>query len=153
MPMARYLVVAHKTADSPELQEALAAIAASDPDAEFELLVPATPMHDLVSDVQEDRLAAVARAESVARRLRANGLNVAAAAAGDSNAVDAIRDHLREHPGEHALVIATLPPGISQWLRLDVVTRAERLLGKAVIHVVAHGAANLGGDQPAAAES
>jgi hypothetical protein len=38
----RYLVVAHRTADSAELMDRLLALAAADPAAEFVLLVPAT---------------------------------------------------------------------------------------------------------------
>jgi len=135
--MSRYLVVAHKTAESPELLEALLDIARSDPGAEFELLVPASPARPLVSEVREDRRIADERAASAARRLAATGLTVVSAGAGDANVVDAIRDHLTLHSGYHALVLATLPPGISHWLRMDVVARAERLLGKPVVHVIA----------------
>lgn len=139
--MGRYLVVAHKTAESRELLEALLRIAASDAEAEFELLVPATPSATLVSEVIEDRAIAESRAASAARRFASAGLRVTSAHAGDANVVDAIRDHLSQHSGYHALVVSTLPPGISRWLGLDVVARAERLLGKPVVHVVAESAA------------
>lgn len=135
--MGRYLVVTHKTADSPELLDALSNLAGSDGEAEFELLVPATPVRQLVNNVDEDRHVAVLRANSAAKSLRAAGLKVTGATAGDANVVDAIRDHLGDHSGYHSIVIATLPRGVSRWLRMDVVTRAERLLGKPVIHVVA----------------
>jgi hypothetical protein len=44
------------------------------------------------------------------------------------------------HPGYDTLVICTLPPGISRWLKLDLVHRAERKFGPRVIHVVAEAA-------------
>ena len=135
--MSRYLVVAHKTGDSPELLQALKKIAEREADAEFELLVPATPMRDLVSDVDEDRREAARRAAVIKQRLVDQGLRATSATAGDANVIDAIRDHLGDHPGYHGLVISTLPPGVSKWLRMDVVRRARRLLGQRVIHVVA----------------
>jgi PhnB protein len=51
--------------------------------------------------------------------------------------LQAITDELRTHPGYATLVICTLPPGISRWLKLDLVHRAERKFGLRVIHVVA----------------
>ncbi len=42
--MARYLVVAHRTAKSPELAAKLREIQAQDPEARFVLLVPAVPL-------------------------------------------------------------------------------------------------------------
>ena len=45
--MARYLVVAHQTSESPEFIEALEELATTDPDAEFVLVIPATPVKHL----------------------------------------------------------------------------------------------------------
>lgn len=42
--MARYLVVAHRTAKSPELAAKLKELLAQDPEARFVLLVPAVPL-------------------------------------------------------------------------------------------------------------
>ena len=41
--MARYLIVAHLTAGSPELRRHVATVRKTDPTAEFTLLLPATP--------------------------------------------------------------------------------------------------------------
>jgi len=46
--MSQYLVVAHQTATSPELLQRLTDIAADDPQAAFTLLVPATPVVQLL---------------------------------------------------------------------------------------------------------
>lgn len=40
--MPRYLVVAHQTADSPELVGAIEALVNEDPESEFWLVVPVT---------------------------------------------------------------------------------------------------------------
>ena len=37
-----------------------------------------------------------------------------------------------------AIVLSTLPPGVSKWLRLDLVHRVEASFGLPVHHVVSH---------------
>lgn len=136
--MARYLVVAHKTVGSPELQRTMRELARCDDDAEFDLLVPASPRHPLVSDVRDDAAIAQATAMAAAAQFQAVGLRVSSARAGDANVVDAIRDQLREQPRYECIVIATLPPRLSHWLRIDALSRAQRLYAGRLIHVVAH---------------
>ena len=46
--MPRYLVLANQTAASPELTNAVREIVAKDAETEFVLLVPATPVEDLL---------------------------------------------------------------------------------------------------------
>ena len=43
--VASYLLIANQTAESPELLHATAEIHAHDPDAEFVIVVPATPLN------------------------------------------------------------------------------------------------------------
>jgi hypothetical protein len=62
-------------------------------------------------------------------------------AVGAPEPLQAITDELLAHPGYDTLVICTLPPGISRWLKLDLVHRAERKFGLRVIHVVAEASA------------
>ena len=45
--MARYLVVAHQTVTSPELLKVVRGVRDQDAEAEFVLLVPATPVPDV----------------------------------------------------------------------------------------------------------
>jgi hypothetical protein len=59
--MARYLIVAHQTAGSPELLERVRALAAADPEAEFTLLVPATPTGHLLHNWEEGEARQLAR--------------------------------------------------------------------------------------------
>ncbi len=47
--MAKYLLVAHQTAERQELLDAAKELAAQDGHAKFTLLVPATPVGDLLT--------------------------------------------------------------------------------------------------------
>src|SRR3990172_5799183 len=105
--MSRYLIVTHQTALSPDLQRKVSALVAEDAAAEKTLL-------------EETSRARVFRT-----------------AVGAPDPLQAITDELLMHPGYDALVICTLPPGISRWLKLDLVHRAERKFGLRVIPVVA----------------
>jgi hypothetical protein len=136
--MAQYLVVAHRTAKSPELAAKLKEIRERDPEARFVLLVPAVPPPGWVYEENEVRKKAEEEAQAAKAALEAQGIPIAQAKAGDISPLLAIEEELLAHPGAYrAIVLATLPPGISRWLRLDVHTRAERF-GLPVIHVIAH---------------
>lgn len=137
--MNRYLVVAHQTATSPELLNRLCDLAAFDPLAAFTILVPATPVtHLLVWEEGETQQVAQIRGEEAKALFESSGLNVSGTAVGDGSPVLAIGDELRRCPHRyHAIVLSTLPPGISRWLRLDAHNQAERKFNLPVIHVVA----------------
>jgi hypothetical protein len=137
----RYLVVAHRTADSAELMDRLLALAAADPAAEFVLLVPAT-LPNYLDEVAEGRVrpASVIAAERASRirdRMLGRGLNLAGARVGAWDPIQAIEDELRAETYS-TIVISTLPPGISRWLRMDVPARlARRYPQLEFVHVVA----------------
>ena len=139
--MSRYLVVAHQTATSPELLQCVTRLAADDPKATFTLLVPATPVTQLLICYvgrEESQEIAEKRAGEAEALFESEGLNVVRTAAGHSSPLHAIGEVLRRHPGEcDAIIISTLPPGISRWLRLDVHNRAARKFNLPVIRVVA----------------
>ena len=137
--MGRYLVVAHQTATSTELVQRLSELAAVDPQAAFTLLVPATPVaHLLVWEEGETRVVAENRAKEAKAQFESKGLKVARTAVGDSSPMLAIGDELRKYPNEYdAIVLSTLPPGMSRWLRLEAHNRAETELNLPVLHVVA----------------
>ena len=70
--MGRYLLVAHQTADSPELRGRVLELVRQDPAAEFVLLVPATPISVLTSVGGENRTAVgLARSRADVRRVKA----------------------------------------------------------------------------------
>jgi len=137
--MARYLAVAHQTADSPELIDRLRTLASDDSTAELVLLVPATPIQHLLTWVEGEAKAAAGRAADIARgRLEEAGLKVIRASVGDESPILAIEDELREHPAYYdAIVICTFPPGKSRWLGLDLPHQVERRFSLPIIHVVA----------------
>ena len=138
--MSRYLVVAHQTATSPELLQRLTELAADDPQAAFTLLVPATPVAQLLVPYMgraESREIAEKRAGEARALFESKGLNVVRTVVGHNSPLRAIEDELRGRPGQcDAIVLSTLPPGISRWLRLDVYNQAERKFNLPVIRVV-----------------
>jgi hypothetical protein len=138
--MSRYLIVSHQTALSPDLQRKVKALIVEDPAAEFAVLVPEAPGVPVTWEGETVDVAAQ-RAEAAKAALEETaGARVFRAATGVQDPLEAITDELRMHPGYDTLVICTLPPGISRWLKLDLVHRAERKFGLRVIHVVAEAA-------------
>jgi hypothetical protein len=136
--VSRYLVIAHQTATSPELQQCAARILHDDPGAEFAVLVPATPVqHRFTWEDGETIDAARARAAEAKAMLEGLGAHVLRTAIGGRVPLLAIADELREHPGYDELIIGTLPKGVSNWLKLDLVSQAGRRFGLPVIHVTA----------------
>jgi nucleotide-binding universal stress UspA family protein len=147
--MASYLVVAHQTAASPELIARLRALATTDPDAEFALLVPAKPVgaplyHNW--DVDEVHKASAERGQAAAAKLREAGLKVEAVRVGAPSPVDAVCDELLDRSGYAAIVLSTFPVGISRWLVGNLPKKLTMRTGLPVEHVVAH-------PEPGSAES
>ncbi len=140
--MAKYLVVAHQTALSPDLQKTVKALIVEDAAAEFALLVPDTPGLTVTWE-GETADSASQRADAAKALLEETvQARVFRTAVGRADPLQAITDELRAHAGYDALVICTLPPGISRWLKLDLVHRAQRHFGRRVIHVVAEAPAH-----------
>jgi hypothetical protein len=54
---------------------------------------------------------------------------------GDEHPVDAVRDVLERGERFDGIVLSTLKPGLSRWLRLDLISRVESF-GLPVVHVV-----------------
>lgn len=135
--MTRYLIVAHQTADSPQLVEAVKGIQRTEPDAEFGLLVPATPVNHLASWTRGEAESAAAEAGERARnRMAREGIGLREVFVGDANPVYAVGDVFNRSPWDHVLV-STLAPGVSRWVKMDVVSRLSRELPVPVTHVAA----------------
>ena len=135
--MSTHLVVAHQTAQSHELTQALKHIVEADQQAEFVLLVPATPSEFLVSQ-QEGSARDVARrvAKEAAASLRSAGFTIKWTVIGDQSPIVALDTEVRDHPEEYAgLVVATFPQGRSRWLDLYLLQAAEAL-SLPLVHVV-----------------
>ena len=137
--MARYLIVAHQTAGSPELLERVKALAAADPEADFTLLVPATPTGHLLHNWEEGEARQLARrrASEAMASLSAAGIPVAAARVGSHSPLEAVGDELQARPGYDRIVLSTFPPGVSCWLKGNLPAILERRFRLPVDHVVA----------------
>ena len=135
--MAKYLIIAHQTATSPELERAVVDLARRDEGSEFWLVVPATPVEHLATWTEgESQAMAEAQAETARKALEEAGARIVAATVGDASPVDAARDAMMEQSFD-AIVISTLPRRLSRWLRMDAVHRLEREVDLPVIHVEA----------------
>jgi hypothetical protein len=133
---AEVLVVANRTAGSPELLEALRERAGQGP-VKFHLLVPATP-HGVAwaADMHSGGGEAEAHVRAAVERLRAEGLEVDDGIVGDPDPVAAVEDAVNFKEFDE-IVVSTLPKHVSKWLRLDLPHRVERVTGKPVLHVTA----------------
>jgi hypothetical protein len=136
--MARHLIVAHQTAASRELIERVRELATSDPNAEFVLLVPATPTsHLLTWEEGEARQLAAQRARDASEALREVGVEVVAARVGSHSPLEAVGDELQANPGYASIVLSTFPPGLSRWLKGDLPNQLRRRYRLPIEHVVA----------------
>ncbi len=138
--MPRYLVLANQTAASPELTSAVREIVAKDAETEFVLLVPATPVEDLL-DWQDGDSETIAKrtAQAAQDHLAGVGAKVARTAVGDASPVKAIENELEQHQEKYdGIIISTLPLQRSRWVALDQPRRIERRFKVPVRHVVGH---------------
>ena len=138
--MARYLILANQTAASPELTEAVKQIVAGDAEAEFVLLVPATPVEDLLDWQDGDAETVATRTAQAAKdHLERVGAKVARTEVGDPSPVKAIENVLETHKTKYdQIIISTLPLQRSRWVALDQPRRIERRFNIPVCHVVGH---------------
>ena len=132
---ARVLVVANRTAESPELLDALQERAARGP-CEFTLLVPATP-HGLAwaADPDAGHEEAERHRQAFLDELREEGLEVEDAKVGDADPLAAIQDECNFSEYDE-LIVSTLPLKISKWLHVDLPRKARAATGLPVTHVV-----------------
>jgi hypothetical protein len=136
--MARILIVAHQTAGSQELLERVRSLAAADPEAEFTLLVPATPTGHLLHNWEEGEARQLARrrAAEAMETLGAAGVPLAAARVGSHSPLEAVGDELQARPDYDRIVLSTFPPGVSRWLRGNLPAILERRFRLPVDHVI-----------------
>ena len=131
--MRRYLVVANRTLGGDHLMAKVRECVAAGP-CKFHVLVPASHTHDFTWTEGGDRAAAEARLSEAIARLRASGA-VITGEVGDTNPIEAIGDVLRREQFDE-IVLSTLPPGASRWLRQDLPTRVRKQYRLPVQHIV-----------------
>jgi hypothetical protein len=132
---ARVLIVAHQTADSPQLKEAVARRAEQGP-CTFTLLVPTRPrgLHRVIDPEDhgfgeaEDRLEAAIPLLSEAAGTPVIGV------VGAHEPLAAVQDALNLL-GFDEVIISMLPVRVSRWFRLDL-PRKVRALGVPVSEVI-----------------
>jgi len=132
--MHRYLVVAHRTLGGTQLRATLDGLVAHGP-AAFHIVVPAEPPHDHAWTETEARHAAQLRLDQALERLASLDAAITSEV-GDPNPIEAVEDVLLRDPGFDAIIVSTLPPGPSRWLKGHLPRRIEERTGMRVIHVV-----------------
>jgi hypothetical protein len=139
---AKVLVVAHRTAATPALLEAIRDRANKGP-AQFHLLVPnpfIADWHPIHTDRHEE--AHLKQAQDVLALALplyddAAGAHVTGSVSIRHDPMDAIEETLRADDYDE-IILSTLPPGVSRWLHVDLPHRVAHL-GLPLTTVVARG--------------
>lgn len=134
--MARILVVANRTAESPQLLEEIKSRGGGNT---FVLVVPASG-HGLekAADPDAAREHTMPHLERALERLRGEGIEIEGSV-GDSDPLAAVQDAVNFGDFDE-VIVSTLPTRASKWLKLDLPTRVERTTGLPVTHVEAQDA-------------
>ncbi len=132
--MRRYLVVANQTLGGEHLLDEVRNRMAVGPSS-FHIVVPATsPADHAVWSEGEARALAQKRLELALARFRDLGAE-ADGEVGDANPIEAVRDCQSVERFDE-IILSTLPPGASRWLKQDLPHRMERACGVPLTHVV-----------------
>lgn len=138
--MRRYLVVANQTLLGERLLAEIRSRLAAGP-CQFHLVVPATHAKDhAVWTEGHDRVIAGGRLTEALERFRAEGA-VVYGEVGDASPLEAIGDVVRREPPFDTVIVSTLPPGISRWIKQDLPHRIERAYDLPLALVVSEPAA------------
>jgi hypothetical protein len=131
----KVLVVADRTADSPDLIAALHRTSRSG--ASFTLVVPAVP-HGLAwaADMKAGWAEAVTRAGRAADRMRQEGLELDEVIVADPDPFAAVGDALHARKFDE-VIVSVLPRGLSRWLALGLPARLRRSVDLPVVQVTA----------------
>ena len=150
--MHRYLVVANQSLDSDELLQLVRDRVAAGP-SEFLLVVPATPVKDLVSNAMpipmpvmggsptlpappaEARRMAQAKLDGTLRTMTAAGIR-ATGTVGDPDPLRAVGEAVAGEQFDE-IIVSTLPARVSRWLHQDLPGRLEHEFHLPVTHVPA----------------
>lgn len=132
--MRRYLVVANQTLASGQLLSTLRDLHQRGP-CSFHVVVPASTPKDHSWTDGEARHTARSRLETAMAKLASEGFEVTGEV-GDERPLEAVQDILLRGETFDAIVLSTLPPRLSRWLKRDLVRRLEATTRLRVIHVV-----------------
>ena len=132
--MHRYLIVANRTLTGPHVVTEITKRAAEG-DAEFHVVVPAVPAHATFWTEGQAHADARARLDEAIHILRDAGIE-ATGEVGDENPVRAVGDVVNRMPVDE-IILSTLPPGASRWLKRDLPHKLARTYHVPVTHIVA----------------
>jgi len=138
--MTRYLVVAHETVTNPELLKQVRAVREQEGEAEFVLLVPATPVRHLLfrrGDVHDADVAARKLADRARTLFAKRGVPLSDVRVGAPDPMEAIDGEVELNPGYAGFIISAVPEEKSRWLRMDLPRTVRSKYGLPVYHVVA----------------
>jgi hypothetical protein len=123
----RVLVVAHRTAATPALLDAVRERAAQGPTA-FTLLVPNTAhgLHRVVDPEDQEAGEAQTVLDLALPLLKDAAGGPVEGIIGDPEPLNAIQDAINLH-GFDEIIISTLPKRVSRWLHLDLPSKANGL--------------------------
>jgi hypothetical protein len=131
--MRDYLVVANQTLGGEHLIGRIREYTAAGP-CRFHVLVPITLPTDHLWSEGEVIAVATARLETALAAIRELG-GEADGQVGDSHPMRAIEDAFLDRSFDE-IILSTLPPGLSRWLRLDLPRRVAARFAVPVTHVV-----------------
>jgi len=131
--MRRFLVVANQTLGGAHLRERIVSLMAEGP-CQFHIVIPASHPSGAWSDGEVVAMAS-RRLDDALTSLRRLGVDVSGEV-GDASPVRAIGDALLQQEFDE-IILSTLPPGPSRWLRQDVVHRVQRTFSVPCTHIVA----------------
>ena len=132
--MANVLVVANRTAECEELEQALKERAGEGDDVKFTLVVPSAHGFAKAADPDVGIPEAQHHVDNAVAKLREAGLDVEGQL-GDPDPVAAVQD--AHNSGSYdEVIVSTLPTHLSKWLHLDLPRKAAHATGLPVTHVV-----------------
>ena len=132
--MPNVLVVANRTAECEELQQALKDRAAKGDDPRFTLVVPSAHGFAKAANPDEEAPEAQGHVDNAVAKLRGEGLEVEGRL-GDPDPLAAVQD--AHNAGSYdELIVSTLPTHLSKWLKMDLPHKAAHATGLPVTHVV-----------------
>jgi hypothetical protein len=132
--VARYLIVANQTLAADQLIDRVRQICSEGP-CSFHVIVPATHTRDQAFYTEgASHAVAEKRLEAALERFRAAGAEVDGEV-GDSSPFLAVRDCILADGSYDGIILSTLAPGASRWLKQDLPHRLERTFGIPVTHL------------------
>jgi hypothetical protein len=87
--------------------------------------------------VRESEVLAQEAVERARLRFHDEGIELAQVRVSDPNPIVAATQELADTPRYDGIVVSTFPPGVSRWLKMDIVSRLQRMSSIPVTHVVA----------------